>query len=133
MQRTVVQRILLKTFAIALLMHPAVYGQSLGEIARENRDKQDAEDPSATAKPRVITNKDLPKDPNASQAPSEAPAAANSKSVDPFSADRHSVDHSLADQRLAPQRSADQRLADQRLAQQIAADQWKKQILAQKK
>jgi hypothetical protein len=136
MQRTVVQRILWKTFAIALLLRPAVYGQSLGEVARDNRDKQNAEDASPTAKPRVITNKDLLKDPNANQAPSEvspaASKAANSNDIDPFSAKGHSADQRLADQRLAQQRLAEQRSAQQRLAQQIAADQWKRQILAQK-
>jgi len=150
MRRRIVQRILLRTFAIALLTHPALYGQSLGEVARENRDQQNASDASPAAKPRVITNKDLPKDPNANQAPNQAPppaSAASSKSVDPFSADRHSVDPGLADQRLAQQRvaeqrlaeqrladqrSADQRLAQQRLSQQRAAEQWKKQIVTQK-
>jgi len=139
MPRRVVQRIL-RTLAIALLMHQAGHGQSLGEIARENRDKQNGEDASATAKPKVLTNKDLPKDPNANQGPSEAPPASNppvtSKDADPFSAqrkaDQYSTEQRLTDQRLADQRLTDQRLAEQRLAQQRAADQWKRQILAQK-
>lgn len=146
MQRRVVQRILLRAFAIALLMQPVVYGQSLGEVARENRDRQSDEDTPAATKPRVITNKDLPKDPNENQAPSQTSAtagpAATSKNADPFSAKGPSADQRLAEQhksqqRSAEQRSAEQRLAEQksaqqRLAEQRAADQWKRQILAQK-
>ncbi len=134
MQRGVIRRIFLRTLAIVFLMHSAGYGQSLGDVARENRDKQNA-DASQTAKPKVITNKDLPKDPNANQGPSEvtpaASATANSKDADPFSAHRIAEQH-LADQRFTDQRLTDQRLAEQRLAQQRAADQWKRQILAQK-
>jgi hypothetical protein len=116
----------LGTLAIAFLMRSVGYGQSLGEVARENRDKQNDDDASPTPKPRVITNKDLPKDPNANQASGEGTPAtsapARSKNVDPFSAKGHSAD----------QRLADERLAGQRLAQQRAVAQWKRQILAQK-
>lgn len=145
MPRSVVRRVLLRTFAIVLLMHPAVYGQSLGDVARENRDKQNADDASPTSKQKVIRNKDLPKDPNANQATGEAPPdaskAAINKDIDPFSAKGHPADQRLADQRLAEQRLAQQHLAEQRaaeqksaqqLAEQQAADQWKRQILAQK-
>src|SRR5208337_200764 len=58
------QRMFWSSLAIALLMSPATYGQSLGDTARENRDKKQAEEATGTA-PKVITNKDLPKDPNA--------------------------------------------------------------------
>jgi hypothetical protein len=120
------QRVFLRTLAIAFLVQSTGYGQSLGEVARANRDKQNAEDASPTAKPRVITNKDLPKDPNPSPAPSQAQpvasAATSSKDADRLSAERH----------LAEQRLAEQRLVEQRLAQQRAADQWKRQILTQK-
>ena len=58
--------ILLRILAVAMLMSPVAYAQSLGDIARENREKQNAEDASA-AKPRVITNANLPKDPDANQ------------------------------------------------------------------
>jgi hypothetical protein len=106
----------LRTLAIAFLMHSAGYGQSLGDVARENRQKQNAEDVTPAVKPRVITNKDLPKDPNPSPGPSEVPpkasAAVSLKDADGLSAEHH--------------------LADQRSAQQRAADQWKRQILAQK-
>jgi predicted RNase H-like nuclease (RuvC/YqgF family) len=107
------QRMFLKVFAIALFVNSAAYGQSLGDIARENREKQSAQDASSTAKPKVITNANLPKDPDAKQEPTEAQSGA-------------SVSNKAADHRLADDRSAQQRLADQRLA-----DQWKRQILAQ--
>jgi predicted RNase H-like nuclease (RuvC/YqgF family) len=107
------QRMFLKVFAIALFVNSAAYGQSLGDIARENREKQSAQDASSAAKPKVITNANLPKDPDANQEPTEAQSGA---SVSSKAADRH----------LADDRSAQQRLADQRFA-----DQWKRQILAQ--
>jgi len=122
MQRGVMQRMLLGTLAIAFLLHSAGYGQSLGDVARENREKQNAEDATPAAKPRVITNKDLPKDPNPDPGPNLPPPSASAND-----ADRRSAEHRLTDQRLT-----DQRLAQQRLAQQRAADQWKRQILAQK-
>src|SRR5277367_4640642 len=113
------QRIFLRVLAIALLMNLAAYGQSLGDIARENRENQNNQDASSTAKPKVITNKDLPKDPDANPGPSEtepgASAAASSKP-----AENHSGDH-----------LAEQHFAKQRLAEQRAADQWKRQIQAQ--
>jgi len=107
----------LRILAIALLVNLAAYGQSLGDIARENREKKNIEDPSA-APPKVITNKDLPKDPNANQGPSEAAPGATAASSAP--------------DRSAEQRPTEQRSAQQRLAEQRAADQWKRQILAQK-
>jgi hypothetical protein len=57
MQRTLMQRTS-KIFAIAVLMSAAAYAQSLGEVARENKEKQAAAD-STAAKPKVITNQDL--------------------------------------------------------------------------
>jgi predicted RNase H-like nuclease (RuvC/YqgF family) len=102
------RRIFLTIFAIALLMSSAAYGQSLGDIARENREKQNAENAS-TAQPEVITNANLPKDPDADQKPAEAQSGASASTT-----------------------AADHRSAQQRLAEQRAADQWKRQILAQK-
>jgi len=97
----------LKISAIALLMNLAAYGQSLGDIARENREKKT--DDASAAQPKVITNADLPKDPDANQEPSEAQTGASASST------------------AAYHRSAQQRLAEQRVA-----DQWKREILAQK-
>ena len=102
------QRRFLKMLAIALLMNSAAYGQSLGDVARENREKK-AEDASA-AQPKVITNADLPKDPDANQEPREVPSGA-SATPSSEAADHRAANHS---------------------AEQRAADQWKRQILAQK-
>jgi hypothetical protein len=135
MQRRVMQRMFLRILAIALLVNLAVdgHGQSLGDIARENREKKNVDDPSA-APPKVITNKDLPKDPNANQGSSEATPGANAaaSSATDDSAAQRSAEQRSADQRTAELRSANQRSAQQRLAEQRAADQWKRQILAQK-
>lgn len=105
------KRMFLKISAIALLMNLAAYGQSLGDIARENREKKS--EAASAAQSKVITNANLPKDPDANQEPSEAQTGASASSQ---AADRH---------------SADQRSAQQRLAEQRVADQWKRQILAQ--
>ena len=113
------QRMFLKILAIALLMNLAAYGQSLGDVARENRDKKKTEDAS-TAQPKVITNADLPKDPDANQGPSEAQSGASA-----------AASSGAAEHRSAEQRSADHRSAEQRLAELRAADRWKRLILAQ--
>jgi predicted RNase H-like nuclease (RuvC/YqgF family) len=109
------QRIFLKILAIATLMvvSAAAYGQSLGDVARENREKK-AEDTSA-AQPKVITNTDLQKDPDADpeQPSSEEPTNAASNKASEHGSTGH--------------RSAQQRQAAQR-----AAEQWKRQIQAQK-
>ena len=100
--------------ATALLMNPAAHGQSLGDVARENREKK-TEDASA-AQPKVITNKDLPKDPDADQEPPEASPGTSA----------------APGNKAAESRFADRRFAQQNLAEQRVADQWKRQILAQK-
>lgn len=121
-------RIFWRILAIALLMSAVGYGQSLGDVARENRERK-AEDASA-ASPKVITNKDLPKDPAASQDAPQTPAVAPSAATEPNS-DRTIEDKSLAARRAADNRGA-HRSMQQRMAEQRAADQWKRQILAQK-
>ena len=79
-------------------------GQSLGDVARENREKK-ASNPSAPA--QVITNTDLGIDPDGDPS---AEAASSPK-------------------RTATSRKA----AEQRAAEQRAAEQWKQKILAQKR
>lgn len=68
------QRKSLRTLTLVLFvnlgMGLAVHGQSLGEIAREYREKQDAEQASGV-KPKVFTNKDLPENPAGYQLPLE--------------------------------------------------------------
>lgn len=100
---------LLKIFAIALLTSSICYGQSLGDVARENRERT-AED-AAIAPPLVVTTADFPKNTHANPAPSGSPAEKSNQAADQLSA---------------------QRSAQQRIAQQRAAQQWKQQILAQK-
>jgi predicted RNase H-like nuclease (RuvC/YqgF family) len=102
------QRVFWTIFAVTLLMSSAAYGQSLGDIARANREKRNAENASA-AQPKVITNANLPKDPDTNQEPAEAQSGASASTT-----------------------AADHHFAQQRLAEQRAADQWKRQILAQK-
>ena len=61
----------LKILSIALLMSSVAYGQSLGDVARENREKQKAKAASSPAKPKVITNESLPGAPEAAPPESE--------------------------------------------------------------
>ncbi|MGA7646138.1 MAG: hypothetical protein WBW01_06480 [Terriglobales bacterium] len=53
-------RIVPGILSIALLVSSVAYSQSLGDVAKENREKQKAKAAAATAKPKVITNEDLP-------------------------------------------------------------------------
>jgi hypothetical protein len=111
------QRLFFPTLALALLITTASFGQSLGDVARANRDKQNTPDAASAAKPKVLTNRDLPKDPDASESPAGADAAANTGDAEGVPVEHHSSEH---------------RLAQQRSAQQRVAEQWKRQIVAQK-
>jgi hypothetical protein len=53
------QRMFLKILAIVLLTNLAIYGQSLGEIARQYQEKLAAEE-AAGAGPKKYTNQDIP-------------------------------------------------------------------------
>lgn len=99
------QRRFFSVLAIALLMGLAAYGQSLGDVARANREKQPPADPSAK-QPVVVTNDDLGKDPQGSAPPQKAATPGNKAAHLP-SGEQHPID-------------------------QAAAARWKKQILAQK-
>jgi hypothetical protein len=110
------QRMFWKILAMALLTCATAYGQSLGDLARENREKQNAADQSSKPKPKMITNKDLPKDPNPDPTPS-----ATSPGVG-----------AAAGSRAAENRAAEHHFAGQRISEQRAADQWKRQIAAQR-
>ncbi len=109
----------LLTIAIAsLAMCLTCLGQSLGDVARENREKKENQAPTAPLK--VITNANLPKDPDAgsendtdeNSAPTVTPNSASSK---------HAVERHMTEHRAAERRAAENR----------AAQQWKQQILAQ--
>jgi hypothetical protein len=106
------QRKFLKIAAVALLTSLAAYGQSLGEIAREYREKQNAEQASGTP-PKMITNKDLPANPEGYQAPREAQPSSGESNFG-----------------KAADRSA-QRFERQLLAEQRVGEQWKRQIVEQ--
>jgi hypothetical protein len=117
------QRIFLKNLTIALALFVPISltasAQSLGDVARENREKK--ADTTPAAQPKVITNKDLPKDPEADPVADQAATAAQPASVPNKSPEQNAAD-----------RRAERRFAQQRLAEQRAAEQWKRQILAQK-
>ena len=110
------RRIALKILPIALLVSAAVYGQSLGDVARENREKQKAKDASSTTKPKVITNENLPKNPDADVGPRES--AGKMEAAPPKAAS-------------SGQPARHQPAAHQPAAHQ-SAEEWKRQILAQK-
>lgn len=100
---------LLRLLALLLLTSLVAYGQSLGDVARENREKKAAT--ASTTPPKVITNADLPKDPDGDSSPSadEAQTAPSPESA-----------------------AASRKAAEQRAAEQRAAEHWKNKILEQK-
>lgn len=129
---------LISLTAAALLMSIAALSQSqsLGDIARENREKKAAGGSSSTP-PKVITNKNLPKDPDAgagedaSATPSmptspSSPSPFNDKMAVQRPIPYQSTDHSSVQRQISEQRAAQQRANEQR-----AATQWKKRILQQ--
>jgi hypothetical protein len=128
------------SIALALLISTAAYGQSLGDVARENREEKEKEKQKAAsasaAQPRVITNKDLPQDPKQTEDGPQTVPSSNANNTDQASAEHTAVDpvagQHLDHQRIAERRVGEQRVAGQRLAEQRAAEQWKRQILAQK-
>lgn len=107
-------RMLTRQYAVVLLLGTAAMGQSgpsLGDIARANREKQQAQQASGTL-PKVITNSDLPADPPGvpESDPSE-PMTMVSGVSRPFES-----------------RSYDQRFAQQDHAEQQAGAQWRERI-----
>ena len=113
MLRAYVQQssLILFTMLVLLLANPAARGQSLGEIARQNQQNKAAETSTANAS-KVITNADLPKDPdgNAEQSANEDQSPATP----------------------SQDARANRRAAQQRVAQEHAIAQWRQQILTQK-
>ncbi len=97
--------IVLKLIAFVLVAGAFVYGQSLGDIARESREKKAASPTSA----KVITNADLPKDPDGEEKGVTAASPASPQNA-----------------------AASRKAAAQRAAEQRAAGQWKQKIVAQK-
>jgi len=99
-------RVFLKIAALAALLSSVAYSQSLGDVARENREKQKAKAASSTAQSKVVTNENLPKNPDAEAGPQEGEAKMTA---------------------AAPKVPA----ADQS-AEHQSAELWKSRILAQK-
>jgi len=109
-------RLLLKSLAIAVLLNVTSFGQSaqsLGDIARANREKQAAEEAAGTI-PKVFTNKDVP-------AVTPIPEADASQPMTTVSGVSRSFEG----------RSSGQPFADQRLSGQRAGEQWRGRIQAQ--
>jgi len=86
----------------------SAYGQSLGDVARENREKK--AESAATAPPKLITDGDLPKN---AQGPEEAGASNKAQAASPGKTGGRAAATSPLDPR--------------------AMEQWRKQILAQKR
>src|SRR5215472_5318852 len=95
--------------ALLLLATQMVYGQSLGNVARENREKK--VEATATAPPKVITDGDLAKD---ATGPEETIASSTTQTG---SLRKTGTIHAPATSPLESR----------------AADQWKRQILEQKR
>ncbi len=102
------RRVGLKIFSGVLLIGAVAYGQSLGDVARENRDKKQAkaasESGSSKPKPKVITNDNLPARVVASSSETE-------RDIKPVSAaaSGQSTEHVSAEEwksRIAAQKSA---------------------------
>jgi len=98
------QRMFLKMIVCSLFVSSACYGQSLGDVARANRERA-AED-AAIAPPIVITTADFPPNTHTNPEPGVSQQQRNS--------------------------DADHRSAQRRLAEQRAREQWRRQILEQK-
>jgi hypothetical protein len=132
------------SIALALLISAAAFGQSLGDVARENREekeKQKAASALAAAQPRVITNKDLPQDAEQTEDSPQTVPSSNANGTDQATAKnsaenpaprKHLEHQQIAEPTVSGQRVTEQRLAQRRLAEERAAEQWKRQILAQK-
>jgi hypothetical protein len=109
-------RMFLKASVLALLMSSVAYGQSLADIARDNRHKQEAKAASAAAKPKVITNDDLSE--NAETPP-----------MSPQSEQRMKMDAPILP---SSSQSAAHQGAEHQSAEHQSAEQWKRLILAQR-
>lgn len=126
------------SITLALLLSTAAFGQSLGDVARENREEKEKQKAASAlaAQPRVITNKDLPQDPKQTEDGQQRVPSSNATETDQGSSENSAENplprKHLEHRQIAEQRVAEQRVAERRLAEQRAAEQWKRQILAQK-
>jgi len=110
------QRVAWRVLVVGLLLNAAAFGQSpsgdsLGDVARANRAKEQAQETSG-AKPKVITNQDLPSEPPG--------VPESSEPMTTVSGVKRSVD------RYSEQRQNQRLVAEQRIDQQ-----WKARIQEQ--
>jgi hypothetical protein len=110
------QRMFLKIFAIVLLTNLAAYAQSLGEIARQYREQQNAQEASGVP-PKVITNKDL------GEGPDGSPEARRTQREMVNASNGNPLDHRSAE--------IGHRLEPQFFEEQHAGEQWKSIIREQ--
>jgi hypothetical protein len=101
-------------FVVALLLTAMAFaqsqsGDSLGDLARANRAKQQAQEAAGTM-PKVITNQDLPADP---------PGVLEASASEPMT---------MVSGVTRSDHFADQRLNNRQLAEQRSGKQWKAQI-----
>ena len=126
------------SIALALLLGTAAFGQSLGDVARENRQEKEKQKAASAlaAQPRVITNKDLPQDPEQTEDGPQAVPSSSASDTDQATTENSAENplsrKHLEHQHIAEPRVDDQRVAGKRRAEQRAAEQWQRQILAQK-
>ncbi|HTS07617.1 MAG TPA: hypothetical protein VMP68_18715 [Candidatus Eisenbacteria bacterium] len=110
------RRMFCGVFCSALLVSALAFGQSgqsLGDVARANREKQAAQDASGT-RPKVITNQDVSSNPGEiTESDASSPMTMVSGVSRPY------------------ERASDGRLAQQDLTEQRAGTQWRERILAQ--
>jgi hypothetical protein len=99
----------------------AAHGQSLGDVARENRQAKEKADSASATQAKVITNNDLAKDPEQTE---DEPASVATEA--PTKPEQAAAAHSFQ------QRREHQHLAERKLAEQRAAEQWRRQVVAQK-
>ena len=125
-QRGTMQRVFFGVLVIALSMNAAAFGQSgqsLGDIARANREKQEA-DEAAGKMPRVITNKDLPTDSTGIPDPQSSEPMTTVSGVTRF-------DDRFSDRRYNDRVFNDRVFNDQRSADERAGTEWRARIQAQ--
>jgi len=75
---------------LLFLLTSASYGQSLGDVAREQRQKQQTKDPKAAAK--VVTNDEIPESPDAASSSDDTDVAPESSTPAPSSAGKKTAE-----------------------------------------
>jgi predicted RNase H-like nuclease (RuvC/YqgF family) len=86
----------------------ASYGQSLGDVARQQRQKQQSRDAKTPAK-KVITNEDIPEHP---ESPSDSSASATNSDDKPAHSSRPAVDAHSAEEWKAAIQAQKQNIAN---------------------